>query len=61
MTASGVVIEYCWLRRIAPCRALRSPGEDMSKQPSSASLVPRNPRGSGDDRRNAFHHRKADR
>jgi hypothetical protein len=34
------------------------PGEDMSKQPSSASLAPRNLRGTGDDQRNASTRRK---
>ena len=48
------VIEHCWLRRIAPCRTRRRAlGEDMSKQPSTASLAPHNPWGPGDDQRNA--------
>ena len=33
------MIEHCWLRRIAPCSDPASgPGEDMTKQPSSACL-----------------------
>jgi hypothetical protein len=38
---------------LGPDHTRSGPGEDMTKQPSPALLDPHNPRGTGDDQRNA--------
>ena len=55
------MIEHCWLRRIAPCSDPETgPGEDMTRQPSSASPDP-HLRGELETTSARVHRRKAER